>query len=298
MALIDVALFILQKTFFRVHYPIGFSFDVTNRCNLRCKHCYFLYNNEKSELTEIELINKIHLLKTQFPSAIHAAWIGGEPLLRTDLLIECTKLFPMNMVVTNGTIELPTLTNCMFNVSVDGTKDYYEKIRGKNYETVKKNADRDDIHVNITCVLNKINSQCIEPLVKEWKKTKIQGISFSFYTPQREIEDDLYLSGTERNSAIDRILKVKQTYGDFILNSKSVLLLMNSENSFTVTQQCASPKAFISIDSMGNIKRPCVMGATADCDRCGCIVPFQLESVVKRRHFDSLRLIKKFYTGK
>ena len=34
------------------------------------------------------------------------------------------------MVVTNGSIELPKWKNCVFNISIDGTKEYYEKIRG------------------------------------------------------------------------------------------------------------------------------------------------------------------------
>lgn len=298
MAFLDIALFILQKTFFRVHYPIGFSFDITNRCNLRCKHCYFVHQKASDELPKQKFIENILTLKKQYPTAIHAAWIGGEPLLRVDLLPDCTQLFSMNMIVTNGTIELPRLPHCVYNVSVDGTKRFYEEIRGRDlYDKVKQNADRNDIHVNITCVLNKTNSECIEDFVKEWRQTKIEGISFSFYTPQQGVNDNLYLDGKERDSVIDRILKLKKTYGDFILNSKSVLTLMKSRNASDVIQRCATPKAFISIDSLGNVKRPCVMGSTADCQRCGCVVPFELESVVNRRHFDSLRLIKKFYMG-
>lgn len=299
MAFTDIALFVIQKTFFRVHYPIGFSFDITNRCNLRCKHCYFLHHSAKTELQKTELLANIKALKKQYPTAIHAAWIGGEPLLRADLLPECTALFPMNMVVTNGTIELPKLAKCTFNVSVDGTKSFYERIRGVDvYDRVKHHANRDDIHVNITCVLNKINSECIESFVNEWKSTKVRGISFSFYTPQKGIDDNLYLNGYERDTVIDRILVLKKVYGDFILNSKSVLKSMRPAYSSNVTQNCASPKAFISIDSTGNIKKPCVMGPSADCTRCGCVVPFEIDSVVNKRHFDSLRIIKKFYTGK
>jgi hypothetical protein len=152
--------------------------------------------------------------------------------------------------------------------------------------------------VNITCVLNKINSDCIEPFVKEWKSTKVQGISFSFYTPQKGIEDELYLNGSEKDKVIDRIIELKKVYGDFILNSRSVLKSMRPANAPDITQKCASPKAFISIDSTGNIKKPCVMGPTADCTRCGCVVPFEIDSVVNKRHFDSLRIIKKFYMGK
>jgi hypothetical protein len=203
------------------------------------------------------------------------------------------------MIVTNGTIELPVLSNSVFNVSVDGTREYYEQIRGtRHYDRVKVNADRNDIRVNVACVLNRINHQCIKAMLHEWSKTSIQGISFSFYTPQMGIDDSLYLDGIDKDTVINQIIELKKEYGDFILNSRSVLNLMKSETSSEITSRCKSPTAILSIDAMGNIKSPCVMGSGVDCSRCGCVVPFEIESVVGRRHFDSMRMVKKFYTGK
>ncbi|NLE01248.1 MAG: radical SAM protein [Fibrobacter sp.] len=290
--------FLLKKSFFKVHYPLGISFDITSRCNLRCKHCYFIKQNQHDELTDDQFITKVDQLKKEHPSVMHAGWVGGEPLLRRNLLIECTKKFPLNMIVTNGTFELPSLKNGVFNVSVDGTKEYYEAIRGaKVYDLVKQNANRKDIKVNVACVLNSLNKDCPEKLLKEWKNTHINGISFSFYTPQKGSKDPLYLTGNQRDIIINQLLDLKREYGDFILNSRSVLKLMKSQNSSEITLRCKSPKALLSIDAKGDIKNPCVMGSEIDCSRCGCVVPFEIESVVGRRHFDSMRMVKKFYMG-
>lgn len=291
--------FLIKRLFFKVHYPLGISFDITNRCNLRCKHCYFLLQNQSEELIDADFLNRVIELKNMYPSVMHAGWLGGEPLLRKELLVQCTKFFPLNMIVTNGTIELPVITNSVFNVSVDGTREYYQQIRGAGcYDEVKENANRSDIRVNITCVLNRINSDCIEAFLEEWKKTSVQGISFSFYTPQKGIDDPLYLTGTQRDTVIDRILSLKKEYEDFILNSRSVLNLMKSATSSEVTSHCKYPKALLSIDAKGSVKSPCVMGSGIDCSRCGCVVPFEIESVIGRRHFDSMRMVKKFYTGR
>lgn len=298
MALLKNLYFLLKRSFFKVHYPLGISFDITNRCNLRCKHCYFLKQNQKEELSDEGLLARIHELKKNYPSVIHAGWIGGEPLLRKELLVQCTQLFPLNMIVTNGTIELPVISNSVFNVSVDGTREYYEKIRGAGvYDKVKDNANRNDIRINVTCVLNRFNGDCIEALLKEWKNTYIQGISFSFYTPQKGVDDSLYLTGPQKDMLIDRLLNLKKVYGDFILNSRSILNLMRSTTSGEITSRCKSPKAILSVDAKGDIKSPCVMGSKIDCSRCGCVVPYEIESVVGRRHFDSMRMVKKFYTG-
>jgi MoaA/NifB/PqqE/SkfB family radical SAM enzyme len=299
MSFLNTVRFTIQRLFTGVHFPLGISVDLTNRCNLNCKHCYFLRQRENSELTDDQIIRRIGELKSEYPSAIHGAWVGGEPLLRKQLLAECTKLFPMNMIVTNGTIELPQLPGSVFNVSVDGTKEYYEQIRGRgHYYQVKENADRGDVHVNVTCVLNRINGSCLDAFVQEWKNTKIRGISFSFYTPQKGITSDpLWLSGTEKDLLIDKIGQLKKEYGDFIINSRSVLNLMRSSVSPDIINHCKSPKAFISIDSSGRLKQPCVMGSNADCSRCGCIVPYELEAVLVRKKLDAIRMAKKFYTS-
>lgn len=148
----------MKNVIFGIKFPLAISIDVTNRCNLRCKHCYFFQQDYKSELSDEALLKKVKEIKTKYPSIVHASWVGGEPLLRKEVIEKGMRHFPFNMVVTNGTLELPKWKNCVFNVSVDGTKEYHEKIRGAGiYDKVKKHADRSDIHVNIACVLNKEN---------------------------------------------------------------------------------------------------------------------------------------------
>ena len=299
MTITGVSFSLFRRLFSGIHYPLGISIDITNRCNLRCKHCYFLNQNQNEELSDNDLIEFVKDLKMRYPSVIHAGWIGGEPLLRKELLSKCVGLFKMNMIVTNGTIEIPKFKNSVFNVSVDGTKEFYEMIRGaKLYDKVKANADRDDIPVNVMCVLNKINCECIESFVEEWSLTRIQGISFSFYTPQKNCGDDpLLIPDNHKDILIDRLITLKEQYGDFIINSKSVLKLMKFRHSSKITRKCIAPKALFSFDAMGNKKLPCVLGSKVDCSKCGCVMPYEIESVVRRLHFDSIRMVKKYYTG-
>ena len=39
--------------------PVGVSIDITNRCNLKCKHCYFWRQNYQAELDDNAWLNKI-----------------------------------------------------------------------------------------------------------------------------------------------------------------------------------------------------------------------------------------------
>lgn len=295
---IKLGYYFLKSVLFGTKFPMAISIDVTNKCNLRCKHCYFFEQNHKNELSEKDLLKKVKEIKKEYPSIIHASWVGGEPLLRKNVVEEGMKLFPFNMVVTNGSIELPKWKNCIFNVSVDGTKEYYEEVRGlKIYDKVKEHANRNDIHVNIACVLNKKNYYCIEDLLKEWKETKIEGVNFNFYTPIKGISDDLWLNWEERDIIIKKLLKLRKVYGNFLMNPEPILKLMLSENSKDITSNCVVRKAAFCIDPMGNRKLPCVIGDKADCLKCGCIVPFFIESVFVRKQIKSLLIIKKGFFG-
>jgi MoaA/NifB/PqqE/SkfB family radical SAM enzyme len=280
-ALFKLVFWTLKNHLFGIKFPMAISIDVTNKCNLRCKHCYFFKQNHQRELSEAELIEKIKRIKKENPGIIHASWVGGEPLLRKKVVEEGAKLFPLNMIVTNGTLELPKLKNCNFYVSVDGTKKYYEQIRGGNYDKVKENIERAEVPVAIKCVLNKQNCGCVEEMLKEWKETRARGIVFDFYTPVSGIKEDLWLNFKERDKVLDNLLELKKVYGDFISNSETSLRLMKSENCNKITENCILKKAVLCLDPLGGRKFPCVIGEKANCSKCGCIVPFYMEQFRK-----------------
>lgn len=279
----------LKLYLFGAKFPTSFSVDVTNKCNLRCKHCYFWQQEHPAELGEEELLIRINEIKSKYPSIMHASWVGGEPLLRKGVVEKGMKLFPFNMVVTNGSLELPKWKNCVFNISVDGTREVYKKVRGIDiYDDVKMHADREDIRVNIACVINKINQGCIEDLVKEWSDTNVRSIIFDFYTPIEGIGADLWVDWKDRDEIIDRIHALKKQYGKFVLNSKSILELMRPDNAKAFIKNCPLPENAVSLDSMGNRKSPCILGENADCSRCGCIVPYFVKCGLMDKKLDAL----------
>lgn len=256
----------LKKT--NVKTPIFGSFDITNECNLKCIHCYWWKNRCKTELAAKEWRKVAREARTK--GILSVAICGGEPLLRPDVVKELTAETGY-AIITNGTIPFPEfLKNVGFSVSVDGTEKTHNKIRGAKsvgfnvYQKVKENiinSPSDTILINMT--LNRLNMNEIEDVVKEFYDYA-KGMSISFYTPFY-YDDPLWIPyGTLRDKIIGKIKKIKKRYPYFIVNTEKQLEIFRSSEW---TKNCPS-FAFLSFDSMGKIKKPCILGEGAICERC------------------------------
>lgn len=124
--------------------PLQIQFDITNKCNFRCLHCYnksgenFICNNE---LTDKEVLKFIKDVKELNPFNI--CFCGGEPLLKNNLLLKAAKILkcavPNISVVTNGYLLtekiLLKLIDAGINriqISLDGnSKEVHELLRQK-----------------------------------------------------------------------------------------------------------------------------------------------------------------------
>jgi len=253
------------------------SIDITYRCNLNCKHCYFKEQGYDHEMSEEEWFQKFEEWRKDGFPFYQCSWVGGEPLMRQEMVAKGMKYFKSNVVATNGTIPLPNWPDVNFYVSVDGTAEYYRKMRGKDfYGRIKANADRPDLKVVASMVVAKSNYQCIPELLEEWSQTAVKGIMFQFYTPIRGQNEDLWLDFDLRDRILDDLIRYKRIYGDFIDLPESLFHLMKSDKCREITANCLYRTEAFCYDPTGEVKRPCMMGPKADCSRCGCVLPFHL----------------------
>jgi MoaA/NifB/PqqE/SkfB family radical SAM enzyme len=257
------------------------SIDVTYKCNLRCTHCYFFAQETTSENLSVEQwVAKLEALKTEGRPLVQCSWIGGEPLLRPDVIDAGRRFFKSNVVVTNATMPLPDWPDVTFYVSVDGTHQHHDKIRGQGtYELTKTYACRPDLNVYICCVITRDNQDCIEEMVDEWSDLPVRGMVFDFYTPMEGAIDDQWLPPAERDQVVERLLKLKERVGGFIAPPAEAYEAMLSHRSRTVTDNCPYSAKCFSFDSTGAPKGKCMMGDEADCSRCGCVVPYFLWAI-------------------
>jgi MoaA/NifB/PqqE/SkfB family radical SAM enzyme len=172
------------------------SIDVTNRCNLRCTHCYYYAGPEEAlpgELSADEWVARLEEIKRtrpvwEFPF-FNCTWVGGDPLIRKDVIERCKPYFRYNTVVTNGTMPLPDWPDVHWYVSIDGDAEHHERIRdpqgawrrnGKPglYARIKENVARaKHLGITITYVITRDNAHCIEGAVKEWYEAGAKHIT-------------------------------------------------------------------------------------------------------------------------
>lgn len=130
--------------------PLQVQFDITNKCNFRCLHCYNKSGENEAchdELTDSEVIALFADFAKMRPFNI--CFCGGEPLLRKELILTVShkvKGFVPNLsIVTNGyLLDEKVLTQLIdsginrIQLSIDGiTKKTHEYLRGK-----KESLDR------------------------------------------------------------------------------------------------------------------------------------------------------------
>ncbi|HEX5701671.1 MAG TPA: radical SAM protein [Pyrinomonadaceae bacterium] len=261
------------------------SVDVTNQCNLRCHHCYFFEHEQPENLAVERWRAFFDKLKAEGFPFFSCTWVGGEPLMRQEIIEMGSRYFRRNMVVTNGTIRIPDWPHVNFKVSVDGVEARHDRLRGaKTYQRIKRmirDAAERGLRIGIATVLTRENEGELEQFVEEWKNEPINsGIIFEFYTYMhgQPEADKLWLNYEERDRVIDRLLAIKAKYPDLVECTTHALELLRSENCRAVTDNCLAESKMASWDVSGNRKEKCILGPKADCDRCGCAVPFWLHS--------------------
>jgi radical SAM protein with 4Fe4S-binding SPASM domain len=171
-------------------FPQTCSFELTYRCNLKCKHCYIgtLPNtNEMNTKTVLQIIEDI--AETGF---VKIALSGGEPLLRDDLLLIMKEIKNYDLEVilsTNGTLlsvnrvrELKSYIDLVC-ISLDSHEEFihdnFRGVDGAQKMVLKgiKNCLDNDLHVRIFTTLTKFNHNKLPEFINFIEELGIREIT-------------------------------------------------------------------------------------------------------------------------
>lgn len=233
----------LKTIFTGKQRPILGTMIITDRCNLRCRHCSVnninavLYPYQQLEREMRELYDMgIRIL--YFCGGETLLWRDGDRSLR-DLVIAAKRMgFRLVVAVTNGTLPIDVPEADLILLSLDGDRERHNAIRGDTYDRIMENiAGASADNICLYMAINRINKGAIEAVCRTAADLRnVRAVSFNFHTPYPDTRD-LALSRAEK-AACCRVIARMMAAGAPVFNLKRAFPYL-IDNSFpTPCRQC------------------------------------------------------------
>ena len=229
----DVSL--IQKVYGNMKGPLNIMWDITNRCNLNCKHCYNRSGKEGKyeDLSDEDMIKQVDCIIELLPRVV--CFCGGEPLLRYNLLPKLANRLSNAGItvtmVTNGLLLNEDKVNTLihsglsgFQISLDShkkeTHDYFRGLDGA-YDGALKAIElliSKKINPDVTFIPTKINYRDLGGLVELLYSKGIRRIGSMPLIPigrGYENREELLMSDDELLDFYQIINRLRSRYPDF-----------------------------------------------------------------------------------
>lgn len=256
--------------------PIHVFWNITNKCNLYCKHCSA--NAGERLPAELTTSEALRLTKKLIDAKVLSiSFTGGEPLLREDLFTIISAINGRMSVSlsTNGTMITNHIVHRLIenkikkiSVSLDGSRpETNDFIRGGSFDKIIKGIERlSEINakISIVTVITKSNYKDIPNLVKLAYNLNVDNIGFTGLKPVGRAKSnlsDLMPTPKEKARIAELIYGLSEEYGNFIGSEYQYWYsLFKQDPDFSNRSQCFLPcdagKASCAITADGNLV-PC-----------------------------------------
>lgn len=244
------------KKIFRVQWHL------TERCNLRCIHCYQDNYSKHKEINIEEMKKAAKMLKKttkKWNMKCEVSITGGEPFIRKEWFEFCKYLEELGFfisILTNGTLltdsilnKLKTLRNLRYvQISLDGgTKEIHEKVRGDGsfekaitaIKMLKKNA----IKVSTKFTVHKINLNDLTNYLDLTEELQVNFVSAARYVPSgpRKNIKKYFLTRAETKEVYEQILYyAKKNKGKIVYDTRRPLWILLQDQNTNVGGRCVA----------------------------------------------------------
>lgn len=259
--------------------PIKIQWKITNKCNLKCKHCYL----GKLDGFELPFEKANEIADTIINSNVMEVTISGGECLTYKGIEEIIKKFLINGIKVNVFTNAVLLKNVLdridsgilntnallFYVSVDGLKSSHEQIRGKNTfdKTIEniKYAIEKGYPVVTNTVINKTNYCDIMDMIVLLKQMGVKDVQLSNLIVQGSANNSMKISLSEQMALKEKINDLYKEHPEFgyiyyseVPDSdgvRKVYSLSNGKKNFIGNDnwKCTAGVARVTIDSNGKV---------------------------------------------
>ena len=107
------------------------TYDMTNRCNIRCEGCYYYQGEKQSVEANRDPEHWRALIQAERKRGItYVVLAGAEPALEPDLLKICFDEIPLGAIATNGITPIPQSIGYKVHISAWGNDETSHRVRG------------------------------------------------------------------------------------------------------------------------------------------------------------------------
>lgn len=188
------------------NHEFYFQWHITEKCNLRCKHCYHESYNSKDELTSAQLdlaFSKMEQALKKWNLKGSASITGGEPFLRREdmfriaTMMDNSSHFSYYDILTNGSLitdeDLTRLTNLSslrrVQLSLESPfENINDSIRGpgsfKNTLEAIRKLKCYGLQVSVMMTVTKVNQHDFPEMVELLAKEKVDAVAVERFIPE------------------------------------------------------------------------------------------------------------------
>lgn len=259
--------------------PIKIQWKITNKCNLKCKHCYLgkLYGFElpfeKADEIADTIINS-NVMEVTISGGECLTYKGIEKIIKKFLINGIkvdvfTNALLLKNVLDKIDSDILNKSALLFYVSVDGLKSSHEQIRGKNTfdKTIEniKYAIEKGYPVVTNTVINKINYCDIMDMIVLLKRMGVKDVQLSNLIVQGSADNSMKISLPEQMVLKEKINDLYKEHPEFgyiyyseVPDSdgvRKVYSLSNGKKDFIGNDnwKCTAGVARVTIDSNGKV---------------------------------------------
>lgn len=233
----------IKTILFKKKEPILGTIIVTDKCNLKCRHCSVnnitaVVHPYKQIRKEMQQLYEMGIRILFFCGGETFLWKDGEYTLR-KLVTDAKEMgFLIVNVVTNGTFPIDLPEADLILLSLDGDRDCHNAIRGDTYDTIMENIENAaSDNICLYMAINQINKDTVRDVCITARDTKnVRAVSFNFHTPYPDTKE-LALSKEEKADCCEMIAKMMKE-GAPVFNLQSAFPYLINNSFPTPCQQC------------------------------------------------------------
>ncbi len=237
------AKFGIKTVLLRKKDPILGTIILTDKCNLKCRHCSV--NNITAVIHPYEQIKQE--MKLLYEMGVRILFFcGGETFLwqdsgknLRDLVVEAKEAgFLIVNVVTNGTFPIDLPEADLILLSLDGNREKHNQIRGNTYDTIINNIQQaSSDNICFYMAINQINKDTIKDVCqKAMELSNVRAVSFNFHTPYPDTKE-LALSREDKAGCCAVIARMMKESAP-VFNLKSAFPYLINNTFPTPCRQC------------------------------------------------------------